>query len=151
MAKNNRELPNAEDVSILSSGIKIEGNIFSEGNVRVDGKVKGDVTVNGNLTIGEHSNLNGQIKAKNITISGEVNGTLHSSEKLILEAKSNVTGDISCKILVVEAGAKFNGNSNGNHIQNSNRRQHSNCCVTPIGGKDARKRSQQLLLVSHTK
>ena len=119
MGKNNRDFPTAEDVSILSSGIKIEGNIFSEGNVRVDGKIVGDVTVNGNLTIGDNSALKGRIKAKNITISGNVDGTLYSSEKLVLESKSNVHGDISCKILVVEAGANFNGNSKMGEIGNS--------------------------------
>ena len=111
MGKNNKENYSPEDVSILSSGIKIEGNIFSEGNIRIDGKVVGDVLSNGNLTLGEHSNLRGEIKAKNITISGKVEGTLFTSEKLVLEGKSSVTGDISCKILVVEPGAKFNGNS----------------------------------------
>jgi len=109
MAKNNKESYSPEDVSILSSGIKIEGNIFSD--VRIDGKVIGDVLSNGNLTLGEHSSLRGEIKAKNITISGKVEGTLFTSEKLVLETKSSVTGDISCKILVVEPGAKFNGNS----------------------------------------
>lgn len=111
MGKNDKETLNAEDVSILSSGIRIEGNIFSEGNVRVDGKINGDVVVNGNLTVGEHSNIKGQVKAKNITISGQVDGTLQAAEKLVLEAKSEVGGDIACKILVVEPGAKFNGNS----------------------------------------
>ena len=111
MAKNNKESYSPEDVSILSSGIKIEGNIFSEGNVRIDGKAIGDVLSNVNLTLGEHSSLRGEIKAKNITISGKVEGTLFTSEKLVLETKSSVTGDISCKILVVEPGAKFNGNS----------------------------------------
>ena len=111
MAKNNKEFSSPEDVSILSSGIKIEGNIFSEGNVRIDGKVIGNVVTNGNLTLGDHSDLKGEIKAKNITISGKVDGTLFTSEKLVLEAKSSVSGDISCKILVVESGAKFNGNS----------------------------------------
>ncbi|MBU2494453.1 MAG: polymer-forming cytoskeletal protein [Bacteroidetes bacterium] len=111
MAKNNKEYSSPEDVSILSRGIKIEGNIFSEGNIRIDGKVTGNVETSSNLTLGEHSDLNGEIKAKNITISGKVEGTLFTSEKLVLESKSLVIGDISCKILVVESGAKFNGNS----------------------------------------
>lgn len=112
MAKNNKELSSSpEDVSILSSGMKIEGNIYSEGNIRIDGKVFGDVVTNGNLTLGENSDLKGEIKAKNITINGKVEGTLSSAEKLIMETNSSVTGDISCKILVIQSGAQFNGNS----------------------------------------
>ena len=37
MAKNRDSISN-EDVSILSSGVKIEGKLYSEGNVRIDGK-----------------------------------------------------------------------------------------------------------------
>lgn len=111
MGKNNKEFDSPEDVSILSSGIKIEGNIFSEGNVRIDGKVVGDIVTNGNLTLGERSDIKGETKAKNITVGGIVEGTLFTSEKLVLEAKSSVSGDISCKILVIEQGAKFCGNS----------------------------------------
>ncbi|MBN1299780.1 MAG: polymer-forming cytoskeletal protein [Melioribacteraceae bacterium] len=110
MSKN-RESFSAEDVSILSNGIKIEGNIFSEGNVRIDGKVTGDVIANGHVTLGENSVIKGEIKAKNITVSGRIEGALNSTEKIVLESNSVIIGDISTKILVIEAGSKFNGNS----------------------------------------
>lgn len=106
-----REVTNAEDVSILSSGVKIEGKFFSDGNVRIDGKIEGDVTVNGNLTLGESSILNGNIKANNVSVSGKITGTVSVSEKLILESKSTLQGDIVSKILVIEEGAKFEGQS----------------------------------------
>ncbi len=101
----------SEDVSILSSGVKIEGKITSEGNVRIDGKVVGDVIINGNLTLGETSDVKGQIKANNLIISGKVEGTVNAESKLVLEASSNVKGDIFTKVLVIEEGAKFDGKS----------------------------------------
>lgn len=101
----------AEDVSILSSGVKIEGKLYSEGNVRIDGKLIGDLIVNGNLTLGEGSELNGKVKAQNIAVSGKLEGVVTSSEKLILESKAVLKGDISAKILVIEEGAKFDGKS----------------------------------------
>ncbi len=109
-----KEINSAEEVSILSSGVKVEGKLISEGNVRIDGQVMGDVIVKGNLTLGESSNVKGEIKAKNITISGKVEGTINSSEKLILESRSVVKGDITTKILVVEEGANFDGRSSMN-------------------------------------
>ncbi len=109
MAK--RDSSNPEDVSILSSGVKIEGKLSSDGNVRIDGAIIGDVTVNGNLTLGETSSLKGNIKANNVAVSGKVEGTIVVSEKLILESKSVLTGDLISKILVIEEGAKFNGKS----------------------------------------
>jgi cytoskeletal protein CcmA (bactofilin family) len=55
--------------------------------------------------------VNGKINAGVITIGGKVSGTVKAKEKLVLESKGNLKGDIFAKILVVEAGAKFDGNS----------------------------------------
>lgn len=104
----------AEDVSILSSGIKIEGKLYSEGNVRLDGKMVGELTVNGNLTLGDSSEVNGNIKSKNITISGNVEGTIHASEKVVLDTQARFKGDLFAKVLVIEEGAKFDGTSTMN-------------------------------------
>ncbi len=113
MGKSNNA-SSSVDVSILSSGVKIEGKLYSEGNMRIDGKVFGDVTVNGNLTLGETAEVEGEIKAKNITLSGKLKGIVTVNEKLILESTSNLIGDLSAKILVIEEGAKFEGKSNMN-------------------------------------
>ncbi|MEW6701732.1 MAG: polymer-forming cytoskeletal protein [Bacteroidota bacterium] len=106
----------AEDVSIISSGVKIEGNLVSEGNVRIDGIVEGNVTVDGNLTIGDVSELHGEVKAKNITMSGKVFGKISAKEKLKLEHKSVLKGDLITKFLIIEEGASFEGYS---HMNNS--------------------------------
>ncbi|MCZ7603629.1 MAG: polymer-forming cytoskeletal protein [Melioribacteraceae bacterium] len=102
------------DVSILSSGVKIEGKLYSEGSMRIDGHVIGDITVSGNLTLGESSTVDGNIKAMNVTLSGKVNGSVTSNEKVILEPNSSLSGDLITKILVIEEGAKFEGNSSMN-------------------------------------
>lgn len=104
----------AEEVSILSSGVKIEGKLYSEGNVRVDGQITGELRVNGNLTLGDSSEIKGNIKAKNITLSGNVEGTIHAAEKAVLESNSVLKGDLFAKVLVVEEGAKFDGKSTMN-------------------------------------
>jgi cytoskeletal protein CcmA (bactofilin family) len=100
-----------DEVTIISSGVIIEGKLSSKGNVRVDGTVKGDVNVNGNVTIGESGDINGQVNADIITVGGKVVGKLNAKEKVVLEGKAVLKGDLVAKILVVEAGAKFDGNS----------------------------------------
>lgn len=104
----------AEEVSIISSGVKIEGNLFSEGNVRIDGSIQGDITINGNLTVGETSEMRGEVKAKNITMSGKIFGKVIAQEKLKLESKSYLKGDLITKILVIDEGAYFEGYSHMN-------------------------------------
>ncbi len=99
------------EVSILSSGVKVEGRIYSDGNLRLDGSLKGDIVVNGNLTLGETAEVTGEIKAQNVTLSGKVEGTLFAHDKVILESGSLLKGELSAKVLVVEQGAIFDGKS----------------------------------------
>ena len=100
-----------DEVTIISAGVSIEGKLNSNGNVRIDGEVKGDIAATGNVTVGEHGEVNGEIRASVVTIGGKVLGTIHSKEKLVLESKALLKGDLITKILVIEAGAKFEGNS----------------------------------------
>ena len=106
-----------EDITIISNGVKLEGKITSGGSIRVDGTILGDVVTQGNVTVGEHGDVNGQINAGIITIGGKVVGSVNAKEKLVLESKANLKGDIFTKILVVEAGAKFDGKSNMDDVK----------------------------------
>ncbi len=108
MAKANQDVG---DVSILSSGVKIEGRMYSDGNLRLDGTMNGDIVVNGNFTIGETAEIKGEIKAQNVTLSGKVEGSISVDQKIILENGSQLRGDLKAKVLVVEEGAVFDGKS----------------------------------------
>jgi cytoskeletal protein CcmA (bactofilin family) len=111
MIKNYSDIPKSDEVTIISNGVKIEGKITSSGNIRIDGDVQGDITSQNNVAIGEFGKVNGQINANEIIIGGTVSGTVKAKEKLVLDSKSKLNGDIITKILVVEAGAKFEGKS----------------------------------------
>lgn len=111
LKSSSMEGPRSEETTIISRGVKIEGKITSDGNIRVDGDIKGDIISQNNVTVGESGQVNGQINANVISIGGKVIGTVSAKEKLALEAKGNLKGDIFTKTLVVEAGAKFDGNS----------------------------------------
>jgi cytoskeletal protein CcmA (bactofilin family) len=113
-----------EDVTIISGGVKLEGNLQSEGNVRIDGSVVGNVIVKGNLTLGENCNIHGEIKANNIIMGGKVEGKVTSMETLRLEAKSILKGDLITKKLIVEEGAVFEGHSSMNSREVSSQISH---------------------------
>jgi cytoskeletal protein CcmA (bactofilin family) len=100
-----------EEVTIISNGVVIEGKVTSNGNVRVDGIVKGDITAQGNLAVGEQGSIQGQLTGETVSIGGKVDGTVNAKEKLVLESKAILKGDLITKILVVEAGAIFEGKS----------------------------------------
>ncbi len=103
---------NTEDITIISNGVKIEGKVASTGSIRVDGTLHGDLNAKGNVTVGEQGKIKGEIIADIITLGGNVVGTVNAKEKLVLEAKCVLKGDIITKVLVIEAGAKFDGKSN---------------------------------------
>jgi cytoskeletal protein CcmA (bactofilin family) len=101
----------SEEATVISKGVKIEGKLSCSGNIRLDGEVQGDISSEGVVIIGENGKVNGQINADSITIGGRVAGTVRAKDKVVLEAKANLKGDIITKIMMVEAGAIFNGNT----------------------------------------
>lgn len=101
----------SEEATVISKGVKIEGKLSCSGNIRLDGEVQGDISSEGVVIVGENGKVNGQINADSITIGGRVTGTVRAKDKVVLEAKANLKGDIITKILMVEAGAIFNGNT----------------------------------------
>ncbi len=112
---------NTEDITIISNGVKIEGKVTSTGSIRVDGTLHGDLNARGNVTVGEHGSINGEIIANIVAIGGKVVGTVNAKEKLVLETKCVLKGDIITKVLVIEAGAKFDGKSNMGDVREVNR------------------------------
>jgi len=102
----------SEDITIISHGVKLEGKISCDGNIRVDGTIQGDINSQGNVTIGEQGEVIGQVNGQIIIIGGKVKGMINAKDKLTLESKANLKGDVFTKILVVEAGARFEGKSN---------------------------------------
>jgi len=102
----------SEEITIISNGVKVEGKVSSDGSIRLDGTIQGDITCRGNVSIGEQGEVFGKVDGQIITIGGKVEGMINAKEKLILESKADLKGDVFTKILVVEAGARFDGKSN---------------------------------------
>ena len=101
----------SEDITIISNGVKIEGKVTSTGSIRVDGVLEGDLKASGNVTVGEQGDIKGEIVADVVTIGGKVVGTINAKEKTVLESKCTLKGDVLTKVLVIEAGAQFDGKS----------------------------------------
>jgi cytoskeletal protein CcmA (bactofilin family) len=102
---------NPQEINILNSGTKINGDLSSEGDLRIDGSVKGNIEVKTKLVLGVSSQVLGNVKAQNCDISGLVTGNIEVSDLLSIKASAKIQGDIACGKLVIESGAIFNGKS----------------------------------------
>ncbi|MFH0856831.1 MAG: polymer-forming cytoskeletal protein [bacterium] len=99
----------SEIETIIGPSVKVEGDFVGEGNVIVEGFVSGALKTNKNLKVGEKAKILANIKATNALIAGEVNGNINIEGTLELTATAKVNGDIKAKIMVIAAGAIFNG------------------------------------------
>ncbi len=109
----------SHETTIISNGVKIDGKLTCSGNIRIEGEIQGDISSQRNVVVGEGGKVNGQINADSITIGGKVSGTVRASEKLVLDPKGYLKGDIFTKILVIEAGAGFDGKSKMGDSENT--------------------------------
>ena len=101
---------NVNEVSRISTGTIIKGEISSPNDIRVDGTFEGKIQSKGRVVVGEKAVINGDIICDNVDFWGKVNGSLFVKDTLSLKNGCSVNGDLHVKRLVVELGARFDGN-----------------------------------------
>jgi cytoskeletal protein CcmA (bactofilin family) len=101
--------PQASSVpSIISSDLKIVGNMHSNGDIQIDGQVEGDV-MSRTLTIGEGALVKGSVRGETVRICGQVQGEVNAASVIIAKT-ARVSGDVVHQSLAIEAGAYLEGN-----------------------------------------
>ena len=93
--------------SVLSSDLKVKGNLLTAGDIQIEGIIEGDIQAH-LLTVGETSKIKGEIIADDVIINGNVIGCVRGL-KVRLTNKARVQGDIIHKAIAIESGAHFEG------------------------------------------
>lgn len=93
--------------SIISTDMKIVGDLTSEGEIQVDGTVEGDIQSK-HLLIGEPAHITGEIVAEVVEIYGTVHGQIKATA-VSLAKTAHVVGDILHENLSIEKGAFLEG------------------------------------------
>ena len=105
-----RNSPVAEaPMSIISSGMKITGDLECAGVVKVDGRIDGSVTGARQVLLGRGGAVHGNVIADEVVIGGVVDGAILAAERLELQGTAVVNGDIETKSIIVLEGARING------------------------------------------
>lgn len=103
-SENRRSVP-----SILSAGLKLEGDIVSDGEVHILGHHSGNIVAR-RVTIDEGGTVTGTIEAENVVINGTLSGRV-SATGIVLGRAASVTADIIYVQMRVEPGASYEGYS----------------------------------------
>jgi cytoskeletal protein CcmA (bactofilin family) len=93
--------------SILSSDLKIEGDIVSLGELHISGSVRGDVIAR-DLTLSEGGSVTGAVSAEIAIIAGKVAGRL-TAASVVLRPTARLAADVTHVSLTMEPGAAFEG------------------------------------------
>ncbi len=95
--------------AFIDQGSEFEGKLSFRDTVRIDGKFCGEITSENTLIVGESGEIEADIHSKTVSISGTVSGNVIAEAKVVLHKTALVNGNIEAPMLVVEEGAKVNG------------------------------------------
>lgn len=110
MAKTLEPNVNVNEVSRISTGTVIKGEISSPNDVRIDGSFEGKIFSKGRVVVGEKAVINGDLLCYNLDFWGKMTGGIYVKDTLTLKDGCVINGDLHVKRLVVELGARFDGN-----------------------------------------
>ena len=99
--------PSSGEPSIISSDLKVIGNLECSGDMQVKGMVEGDIRSR-SVTIGEGAHVEGCVFAESVQISGTIKGQIEAPAVSVAKG-AKVVGDIVHETLAVEAGAYLEG------------------------------------------
>ena len=102
--------PSINEVSRISAGTEVKGNLVSKSDMRIDGNFEGDMVISGKLVVGESAVVRGNIICASADIWGSVEGEFCSREAITLKSSSQFTGNLRTNKICIEMGAGFSGN-----------------------------------------
>jgi cytoskeletal protein CcmA (bactofilin family) len=94
-------------ISVISTGLSINGILNSEDTIDIEGKIEGDIIGN-IITIRELGEVQGNITAKVLNLKGKFNGKI-KSERINIAKQADIKGTLEYVSLCVEDGAKIEG------------------------------------------
>ncbi|MCR9069897.1 MAG: polymer-forming cytoskeletal protein [Rhodobacteraceae bacterium] len=96
--------------SVISSDLKIDGNLVTTGELEVSGKIKGEIGA-ASMVLHPTADIEGQISAGDLVTNGMLKGTA-SAIKITIGSAAVVEGEMTCEIIEISAGARIDGRIN---------------------------------------
>jgi len=96
-------------LSVISSDLRIIGDLETDGVVKIEGQVEGTIRAGSQVLISQGAHIKGDIYTKEAVLGGEVEGVVQAEERVEVQATALVNGDIVTKRIVVLEGGRVNG------------------------------------------
>src|SRR3990172_511873 len=95
--------------AFIDQGSEFEGKLSFRDTVRIDGRFRGEIASENTLIVGESGEIEATIRSNTVAISGSVTGNVCAGTKVVLHKTAVVDGDIETPSIVIEEGARLNG------------------------------------------
>jgi cytoskeletal protein CcmA (bactofilin family) len=99
--------------TLIGAVLELKGDIVFSGGLRIDGKVKGNITAkeatDSLLILGEHAEVQGNIRVPHMIINGRINGNVQCEARIELQPQAEITGDVHYGTIAIAQGATING------------------------------------------
>ena len=107
--------------TIITSCMKVTGNLDGTDTIHIDGHVIGNINVNNTLVIGKSGIVEGDIEAKHVIINGELKGTI-KCENLEVMQTGKVSRYVEAKYLILDGtiDGDITGHESIQALENSN-------------------------------
>jgi len=96
-------------LSIIGTGMRVEGDVSADGVVKVEGSIVGTIRAARQVLVAKGGLVEGDIFTREAIVGGEVRGGIQATERVELQATSVVHGDITTRRLFVLEGGEING------------------------------------------
>ncbi len=96
-------------LSVVASGMNINGHLDTNGVVKVEGKVTGSIRAERQVLVARGGMVDGDIMTREAIIGGKVRGAIYADERVEVQATSLINGDITTKRILLQEGGEVNG------------------------------------------
>ncbi len=93
--------------SVLSSDLRITGDIVAGGSLEVMGEIDGSIHAKA-LILSAEGRIDGTIEAESVELRGRMNGTI-TTGSLALKSTANVQAEVTYATVSIESGAAIEG------------------------------------------
>jgi cytoskeletal protein CcmA (bactofilin family) len=94
----------------LDAGSHLQGDLRFEDTFRIDGRLTGKVDSPGDLYVGEHGEVEGEVRVGRLYVTGRVKAVVHA-QRVEVAPGGQLRGEVETPCLVIDEGAIFEGQS----------------------------------------